>query len=454
MIANRRAGWNFSLDRAVHWAQRLQRPLVILEALSCTYPWASDRFHRFIIDGMTENRRQFAERCVTYVNYVEPEAQAGKGLVETLADDACLVVTDEYPIFFLRNIVAAVARRVPVMLEAVDSNGLLPLAASERAYPTAAGFRRHLQRSLKDHLAQLPNPDPLRDLRLPPLEALPATVTKKWQSAPLDLLERLPIDHSVTPVATGGGSASGRKLVEDFVTARLMNYSSKHNQPGTDATSCLSPYLHYGHISAHEVFAAIVRLEQWTPAALRRKPTGKREGWWNMSQAAEQFLDQLVTWRELGFNFAARRSDYDRYESLPEWARQTLAKHSIDRREHRYSLRRFEAASTHDELWNAAQRQLVKEGRIHNYLRMLWGKKILEWTPSPEKALEIMIELNNKYALDGRDPNSYSGIFWVLGRYDRPWGPERAVYGLVRYMSSQNARRKLRLTQYLSKFGG
>jgi deoxyribodipyrimidine photo-lyase len=143
---------------------------------------------------------------------------------------------------------------------------------------------------------------------------------------------------------------------------------------------------------------------------------------------------------------------YDQYESLPDWAQATLAKHATDQREHIYTLDEFDAAATHDRLWNAAQLQLLREGRIHNYLRMLWGKKILEWSPSPQAALEVMIELNNRYALDGRDPNSYSGIFWVLGRYDRPWGPERSVFGTVRYMSSQSTRRKLHVEKYLDLY--
>jgi deoxyribodipyrimidine photo-lyase len=173
-----------------------------------------------------------------------------------------------------------------------------------------------------------------------------------------------------------------------------------------------------------------------------------------MSEPAEAFLDELITWREVGFNMAALRpEDYDRYDSLPDWARKTLAKHARDRREHLYSLEEFEQARTHDPLWNAAQRQLVREGRIHNYLRMLWGKKILQWTASPQGAADVMIELNNRYALDGQDPNSYSGIFWVLGRYDRPWGPERPVFGTVRYMSSQNTARKVAVQSYLERYG-
>jgi deoxyribodipyrimidine photo-lyase len=160
-----------------------------------------------------------------------------------------------------------------------------------------------------------------------------------------------------------------------------------------------------------------------------------------------------VTWRELGFNMCRYRDDYDSYESLPDWARATLDEHTADPRPYLYTPDEFEAAETHDPLWNAVQRQLVREGIIHNYLRMLWGKKILEWSPTPRDALRTMIELNNKYALDGRDPNSYSGVFWVLGRYDRPWGPVRPVFGRIRYMTSKNTARKVRLKKYMERFG-
>jgi deoxyribodipyrimidine photo-lyase len=170
-----------------------------------------------------------------------------------------------------------------------------------------------------------------------------------------------------------------------------------------------------------------------------------------MSPAAEAFIDQLVTWRELGYNMAARRDDYAEYSSLPDWARRSLDAHAADPRPHIYPFETLDAATTDDELWNAAQRQLRREGRIQNYLRMLWGKRILEWTAAPQDALAAMIELNNRYALDGRNPNSYSGIFWVLGRYDRPW-PVRPIFGAVRYMSSANTARKLRVREYLARY--
>jgi deoxyribodipyrimidine photo-lyase len=192
--------------------------------------------------------------------------------------------------------------------------------------------------------------------------------------------------------------------------------------------------------------------EEWSTKMISNKTTGSRSGWWGMSEAAEAFLDELITWRELGYNMCWQQNDFDQYESLPNWALQTLSKHSKDKRPYLYTLKVFETAKTHDPLWNAAQSQLVQEGRIHNYLRMLWGKKILHWTKTPREALKVMIELNNKYALDGRDPNSYSGIFWVLGRYDRAWGPERRVFGKVRYMSSKNTARKVRVKAYLNKY--
>jgi deoxyribodipyrimidine photo-lyase len=187
----------------------------------------------------------------------------------------------------------------------------------------------------------------------------------------------------------------------------------------------------------------------WSEDHLAPKATGSNTGWWGVPPSVEAYLDQLLTWRELGYNSCALTDNYDRYESLPNWAQKTLADHANDKRPHLYTLEQFETARTHDTLWNAAQRQLVREGRIQNYLRMLWGKKILEWTASPREALEILIQLNNKYALDGRNPNSYSGLFWVLGRYDRAWGPERPIFGKIRYMSSDNTARKIDVRQYV-----
>jgi deoxyribodipyrimidine photo-lyase len=459
MTACRRLGWSFALERAAGQARRWRKPLVILEPLRCGYRWASDRIHRFVLDGMADHASRLAASEVLYHPYAEPEPGAGKGLLAALGARACLVVTDDFPAFFLPRMVAAAGSRLPVRLEAVDSNGLLPLRAADKDFVTAAHFRRFLQRVLPEHLEQAPAEDPLAEPLPPRLKALPAAIVRRWPAADAGLLAggslaALPIDHSVPPVAgTRGGDAAGERTLARFLDERLERYGAGRNDPGEEVTSELSPHLHFGSVSPHQMLAAVAARERWTPERLGRRATGAREGWWGMSAAAEKFLDEAVTWREVGYNMAAHRTDFEDYESLPEWARTTLARHESDPRTALYPRAGFEAAATHDELWNAAQGQLREEGRIHNYLRMLWGKKVLHWSRTPREALATLIDLNNKYALDGRDPNSYTGIFWCLGRYDRPWPPERPVFGTVRYMTSESTRRKFKVDGYIARFG-
>jgi len=420
MVATRRVRDNFGLQRAAERARDLGKPLVVFEALRDDYPWRSERFDRFVVDGMRENAARCARAGVTYLPYVGGD----DSLLARLAGDAALVVTDDYPCFFLPRMVAAAGKRLDVRLEAVDSNGLLPMRAADRAFKTAHAFRRFLHREIKPHLEQMPEEDPLHGL---------ARAEVDWP-------------HALPAGESHGGSAHAERRWRAFLDDGIDGY-------GRQATSHLSPYLHFGHIGAHTLFRAIAERDGWTPDATTPPDDGRRSGWWGLGEATEAFLDQLVTWRELGFNACSFLPDYDRYESLPDWAQATLADHAGDERDHLYTFDEFDAAETHDELWNAAQRQLVRDGVIDNYLRMLWGKMILAWSGSPREALETMIELNNRHALDGRDPNSYSGIFWVLGRYDRAWGPERPVFGKIRYMTSQNTRRKLDLRAYLERYG-
>jgi deoxyribodipyrimidine photo-lyase len=460
MTGARRSRWNFALDRALELARQLDRPLVVLEALRCDYRWASDRIHAFVLQGMQANSEAFAGTGVFYYPYVEREPRAGRGLLRALGESACAVVTDDVPGAFFEELRAAAAGQVSVALEAVDSNGLLPVRATERVFARAYDFRRFLQRNLAPFLEEPPQEDGLAGMRLRPLAALPAEIVERWPAADPELLcaqssvlARLPLDHSVRPVESCGGSAEARRVLHVFTEERLERYAELRNQPMEPGASDLSPYLHFGHISPHEILAAVAAREGWTPASLQSLRSGARLGWWGMSEEAESFLDQLVTWRELGLNFAAHRDDIERYSSLPDWARNTLEAHAGDTRPHAYTRRQFESAETHDPVWNAAQTELLESGRMHNYLRMLWGKKILHWSVTPEAALETMLELNNRHALDGRDSNSCSGIFWVLGRYDRAWGPEREVFGKIRYMSSKNTQRKLRMRKYLERWG-
>lgn len=461
MIAARRARHNFALDRAIEHARALNKPLVVLEPLRVGYRFASDRFHRFVLQGMADNAARFAAAGVLYYPYVEPSEGAGKGLLAALAARAAVVVTDDYPAFFLPRMVKAAAAQCPVLVEQVDSNGLLPRSAADRTFTTAYSFRFFLQKNLKEHVAHRPIPDPLKDLDLPRLAALPEAITARWPRAAAALLvgdaaalAALPIDHSVPGSHIHGGAAAAEVRLREFLKSGLPLYATERNDPDADAASGLSPYLHFGHISVHEVFTALMKREGWRPEKISGVVNGQREGWWGASTEAESFLDELVTWREIGYLMCALREDYQSYDSLPDWALKTLAKHESDPRPHLYTLAQLEEAKTADPLWNAAQRQLVAEGRMHNYLRMLWGKKVLEWSKTPREAVDRLIFLNDKYALDGRDPNSYSGIFWVFGRFDRAWGPERPIYGTVRYMSSDNTAKKLKLEGYLARWGG
>ncbi|MEJ7604602.1 MAG: deoxyribodipyrimidine photolyase, partial [Kofleriaceae bacterium] len=460
MIAARRTRHNFALDHAIARATELSLPLLVFEPLRVGYHWASDRFHTFVLQGMADNARAFARAGITYLPYVEPAAGAGSGLLAALAKRAAVVVTDEQPAFFLPAMVAAAAAKLETRIEQVDGNGILPLRAADAEFSTAIAFRRHLQRVGLPYLTSFPRPRPL--VRLPASirdAELPTAISRKWPSASEALLAAepgalatLPIDHAVAPVAYRGGAEAGEAVLATFVANRLPRYGEGRNHPDDDASSGLSPYLHFGHVGAHDVVARVWNTEAWEPSRVAgAKVTGSKTGWWGMSAAAEAFLDEVIVWRELGYGFCFHRKDHARYASLPQWARDTLAAHAGDPRPHLYTRTQLATAATADPIWNAAQRQLLAEGRIHNYLRMLWGKKILEWSASPQAALATLIELNNKYAVDGRDPSSYSGIFWTLGRFDRPWG-RRPIFGMIRYMSSEATRRKLDLDDYLRRW--
>lgn len=461
MIAARRTRSNPALEHAVVLANAMKLPLVVLEALRCDYPWASDRFHRFVIDGMRDQTSEFAAAGVSYHAYVEPRPGEGKGLLESMAQRAVRVVTDDFPCFFLPRMVEHAAARVGVRMESVDGNGLLPLRAVEKVFPTAYAFRRQLQRVLPEFLQVLPESKPLSRLKAKKALPIRAEIKKRWPGVQKTLLsgelpsrQGIPLRADIGPTGVEGGSHAAHARLQGFLATKLSMYGSDRSEVESDVVSGLSPYLHFGHLGPHEVLAALAAQESWSLEKLGPERRGTREGFWGMSSDAEAWIDQWVTWRELGYNFCSKRSDYAEFESLPAWALATLRKHRTDRRDPSYSLRHFEVGDTHDPLWNAAQGQLVSEGRIHNYLRMLWGKKILEWSKTPEEALDTMIELNNRYALDGRNPNSYSGIFWTLGRYDRPWAPERPIFGTIRFMSSANTARKFKIKGYLARYGG
>ena len=459
MQINRRFRYNYALEYAVGWANKLDKPLLVYEGLNCDYPWASDRFHHFLMEGMAENLEYARQHDINYYSYLEDEPGAGKGLLYSLAEDACLVISDEYPVFIIREHNQRVAPRMEVPYITVDSNGLIPLGLTDKAPYNAYFFRRIMQRNFLECFTSPPEKAPLEQLKNRGNIELEADFLKRYPPAQNHLDDResfvdsLPINHDVGKIGMRGTRQAALGKLGQFIQYGLQEYDEKRNDPDENKTSGLSPWLHFGKISEYEIVDAVLdhQPEGWGLDDITDN-NGSTGGFFNGDPNIDGFLDEVITWREVGFHFAHHEPEYDQYDSLPDWALETLEKHKDDPREYIYGLEEFARSQTHDEIWNAAQTELREEGTMHNYLRMLWGKKVLEWTPNPETALAYLIELNNRYAIDGRDPNSYSGIFWIFGRFDRAW-QERPIYGKVRYMTSDSTRRKVKLRKYLDTYG-
>jgi deoxyribodipyrimidine photo-lyase len=463
MTAARRLAYNHALQRALAWCEELGKPLVVLEGLRLDYPYACDRFHRFVIEGMADHARSLREAGVVYLPFVERERGGGKALLEALAADACVVVGDDFPAFFLPHMRARAAERLRasgVRFEVVDSCGLLPLRASPGPFGYAHQFRRFLQKNLPAHFDGAPTAEPLAaGLGRGDASALDAARLARFAFATEDelarpdaLVARLPIDHTIGAIGERGGDREARARLATFLKRKLSRYHEDRSHPDDDVASGLSSWLHFGHLGAHEVLAEIARATDWTPSKVAKKAHGSREEWWNASPAADGFLDELVTWRELGLARCHHTDDFTRWEGIPAWARQTLAEHQHDPRPAQYSVEQLDRGETDNDVWNAAQRELRETGRIQNYLRMVWGKTTLQWFAEPRDAFEALLHLNDKYAIDGRDPNTYTNIGWVFGAYDRAWGPERPIFGKVRYMTSSATVKKLRMKDWLSKW--
>ena len=459
MQINRRFQYNYALEYAVAWANKLGKPLLIYEGLSIEYPWACDRFHTFLMEGMKENLDYSKEKDLNYYSFVEPKIEAGKGLFYALAEKACIVITDEYPVFIVKKHNKYVSKNIDIPFIAVDSNGIIPLGITDKDPYSAYLFRKIMQIHFKEAFTHPPQKDPLDELVNRDKIELPDNFLQSYPSAEKQLenidqsVSKLDINHDVGRLQAQGTRKAALGKLGSFVAHSLLEYDERRNHPDENKTSGLSSWLHYGKISEYEIVKVVLdhqprgwSLDDLTPNG------GKNTGFFNGDKNIESFLDEVITWREVGFHFAHHVDNYDEFESLPDWAKKTMQEHNNDKREWVYSLEEFEFSKTHDELWNAAQNQLREEGIIHNYLRMLWGKKIIEWTSDHKTALNYMIELNNKYAIDGRDPNSYSGIFWCFGRFDRAW-QEREIFGKLRYMTSDSTRKKVKLDQYLAKYG-
>jgi deoxyribodipyrimidine photo-lyase len=422
----KRASHNYALNFAIHMANEKRLPLVVYEGLKFYYPWANDRLHTFILEGIAEKHTEFSERGIRYIFYLQRNERDSKNTVARLAKEAALLVTDDYPCFIIPDHNARIARlNVPVYI--VDANGMVPLAALPKEEYAAYTIRPKIRRLLPNLPRAIVTPH--LDVQKPALDVdCPETTVSSDNIA--ELVNQCDIDHSVKPSKLyRGGTKAGRKRLTHFVRGILPHYDKTRNEPSLDGSSRLSPYLHFGFLSIQEVIDAVERAKAPKPAK-------------------EAFLEQAIVRRELSFNFTRHNRHYDSLKSLPDWALKTMRDHADDRRPDLLDDEMIERAETYDELWNAAQRELVCTGLLHNYMRMLWGKRVIEWQRSYEMAFEVLVHLNNKYALDGRDPNSYAGILWCFGKHDRPWF-EREVFGTIRYMSSQSMAKKFRAGEHV-----
>jgi deoxyribodipyrimidine photo-lyase len=414
MQRTQRAVDNPALDVAVEAGNALRKPVVAFLGLVPFYPNANLRHYTFLAEGLPDLANSLLQRGVGFVLRRYPDHQLVRFCAEVRPS---LVVGDENPLREPERWRLIAADRLRVPLWTVDADVIVPSRLLQKQQYAARTIRPRLRAYLDEFLVLPANPEAEILWKQPKgLESVPPDG---------DLLQGLPLDRGVQPVSTfRGGTKEGLRALFRFVRERLTGYAVKRNRPELDGTSQLSPYLHFGHLGPHTV-AWMVKNAQ-APLADR-----------------EAFLEELIVRRELAVNFVRFNPRYDHPESCEPWALRTLADHRRDEREHVYSERQLENAETHDPLWNAAQKQMVVGGWMHGYLRMYWAKKILEWTRSAEEAYDIAVRLNDRYELDGRDPNGYAGIAWAIGgKHDRAWGPERPVYGKIRYMSYQSTSRK------------
>lgn len=427
---NRRVSHNHALAHAVDLANQLDLPVLFYEGLTCTYPFANTRMHTFILEGVPDNQKACAKLGIGYTFYLRQTRKSPNDTLYQLAKQAAAVVTDDYPTFIAPRHNASVPAKVDCPYHVVDSSCIVPMNVFDKREWAAYTIRPKIHRALPYWRVA---PEPLRVAHRWKA-GLPDFHTEVTAKNIPDLAASCDIDHSVKPsLSYRGGSSAANKLLQHFLDENLRRYANGRNNPSDHATSNLSPYLHFGHISALEIALRSIQY------------AGEHK------LIPDEFLEELIVRRELAFNFARFAGDkLESIEALPDWALKTLRKHARDARSPSYTRDQFENARTYDELWNATQKELLLRGKIHGYYRMYWGKKIIEWSPTVEDAVATMIYLHDRYALDGRDPNTYTNILWCLGLHDRPW-TERPVFGQIRFMSLDGMKRKTDVPAYIKE---
>ncbi|HLV89234.1 MAG TPA: deoxyribodipyrimidine photo-lyase [Candidatus Sulfotelmatobacter sp.] len=418
---------NPALDIAIALGNELRKPVVVFFAPVPFYPNANLRHYAFLAEGIPDIASALKKRNTGFVLRRFPDHSLLRFCDEI---SPAIVIGDENPMREPESWRLAATKKLKVPLWTVDCDVVVPSKLLEKAQYAAHIIRPRLQAHLKSSLTASPNSS--ADIRWQAPTGL-TNLAPGLDHGRIDITEGWPLDRSVSTVSNWrGGSGEALLVLGDFVRHKLRGYGTLRNKPEVDHTSRLSPYLHFGQISPVTVALAVQKSDAPKPDK-------------------EAFLNQVITWRELAINLVRFNPNYDNFECGEPWAHRTLANHARDSRPILYSERQLEQAETHDQLWNAAQMQMVMTGWMHNYVRMYWAKKILEWSPTPAEAYRRAVYLNDKYELDGRDPNGYAGIAWsIVGKFDRPWF-ERPIFGQIRYMSGESTGRKFDSKKYIAQ---
>jgi len=424
MQQSQRAECNHALEYAIQQANKVDQAVLVVFGLMDDYPEANLRHYTFMLQGLQETQQSLCKRGIKMI------VQKGQpvDIALSLGRRASLIVCDRGYLRHQRQWRQAVARKAKCRVVQVESDVVVPVeVVSGKAEYAARTIRPKIHKHLEDYLGEFK-----------PTEIKKSSLNTRVSGLDLSDIEavakKMSIDQSVLPVSGffTGGTSRAKKIFKEFLGQRLGKYVENRNQPQTDDISHMSKYLHFGQISPLYLALEILKTEN------------------RFKQAREAFLEELIVRRELAMNFVYYTRDYDSYTCLPAWAKKTLAEHKKDRREYIYSRRQLENSRTHDDYWNAAMREMKFTGFMHNYMRMYWGKKILEWSQTPEKAFKTTLAINNKYFLDGRDANSYTGVVWVFGVHDRAWF-ERPIFGKIRYMAAAGLERKCDIQAYVEK---
>jgi len=422
MQSSQRTAYNHALEFAIDLANSLKKPLMVYFGLTEKFPEANRRHFRFMIEGLLEVKENLKRKGIRLiVMNCSPE----RGILE-LSKEAALIVVDRGYLRIEKTWRNRLAKEAPCKVFQVESNVLIPVeATSMKEEYSAATIRRKIEKRMEEFALPLAE----RIIEFPSIHLKKREDEIEFEDIEL-VLQRLELTDEVREVKSFvGGAKNANELLEDFLQNKLKDYAEHKNDPALDFTSNLSPYLHFGQISPLEIYL--------------RLPEGFGEN-------KRVFIDELIIRRELAINFVEYNEHYDSYEAITSFAKTTLEKHRGDPRPWIYTLEQLEKGITHDSYWNAAEMEMLATGKMNGYMRMYWGKKIIEWTETPEKAYEIALYLNNKYNIDGRDPNGFAGVAWCFGKHDRPW-KEREVFGSVRYMNDKGLKRKFDMEAYLNK---